>query len=280
MPPYYAFVVCLILAEASGVVLLAPSDKLHALTYTSNYYSGRSWFMGHTWSLAVEEQFYLLWPATLVILGKRKALYAAALFVLVSPLIRIAIWSTHPYPAELVGFTFETIGDAIAVGCVLAGMRPWLIEQTWYHRFLKSTLFIAVPIFMFSANLLNGRPRLFLLVGYTVMNVGIALCLDWCVTFYTGRVGRILNSRPLVFIGVMSYSIYLWQQVFLNRYSSSVTSSFPVNLMLVSILALSSYYLIERPCLRSRQFLEAKLFNRRSDKFPIQKSECERAGNL
>lgn len=76
-PPYYALIASLVLAQALGFLSLAPGDVLHALTYTSNYDAGRSWSIGHTWSLGVEEQFYLLWPACLVLLGARRALVAA-----------------------------------------------------------------------------------------------------------------------------------------------------------------------------------------------------------
>src|SRR5215475_4830380 len=77
-PACYCMVAALILFRMSGWISLTPRDVLHALTYTSNYYPGRSWSIGHTWSLGVEEQFYLLWPAALVILGRRKGFVAAA----------------------------------------------------------------------------------------------------------------------------------------------------------------------------------------------------------
>src|SRR4051812_33530313 len=60
-PPYYAFILALVAAQALGWLQLASRDVMHAMTYTSNYYLERSWFTGHTWSLSVEEQFYLLW---------------------------------------------------------------------------------------------------------------------------------------------------------------------------------------------------------------------------
>ena len=56
-PPYYTLLAALGLASVFGAVTLAPHDLLHGATYTSNYYLGRSWFLGHSWSLSVEEQF-------------------------------------------------------------------------------------------------------------------------------------------------------------------------------------------------------------------------------
>ena len=153
---------------------------------------------------------------------------------------------------------FETIADSIALGCVLAGTRGWLHSQPFYRRILDSRLMIIVPLIVLAASALHDHPGLAFLIGFSVMNVGIALSIDWCVTNHDGIVGRALNSRPLIFIGVMSYSIYLWQQLFLNRESGSVLCSFPLNIVLVAACSLGSYYLIERPALSLRRHLQEK----------------------
>jgi len=260
-PPYYLLLAILFLAQACGWLALAPRDALHTLTYTSNYYPERSWYVGHTWSLSVEEQFYLLWPAVLLLAGRRRALWAAGGFVLVSPVLRLILY--YAFRGYAIGHTFETVADSIAVGCVLAGARGWLKQQRVYQRFLQSRWFYLVPLAVVLASALYDRPRLYIFFGFTIMNIGIALCIDWCVTHDTGRVGALLNCRPLVFLGVMSYSLYLWQQPFLNKSSAALVTQFPLNLILVGAAALVSYYLIERPSLRLRQRLEARLFTRR-----------------
>jgi peptidoglycan/LPS O-acetylase OafA/YrhL len=95
-------------------------------------------------------------------------------------------------------------------------------------------------------------------VGLFVVNIGVAACLDWCVTLPAGRIGRFLNTAPLVFVGSMSYSLYLWQQLFLNRSSSNTMSAFPFNLALAVAAALASFYLVERPSLRLRRWIEKR----------------------
>jgi peptidoglycan/LPS O-acetylase OafA/YrhL len=266
-PAFYVFVFALIALEAAGFLTLNPGDKLHALTYTSNYDPGRSWYVGHTWSLAVEEQFYLLWPAVLLVAGRRRGLALALALVVAAPLVRLAIWQANPTESSGVGHRFETVADSIAVGCLLAGFSGRLLASRLYRRLLESPLMALVPIAVVAASCLGDRPRINFLVGFTAMNVGIALCLHWCLENATGRIGRVLNARPLVWVGTLSYSIYLWQQLFLNRYDAAMPG-FPVNVALVAVAAMASYYLIERPALRSRPALERKIFGERKRREP------------
>jgi peptidoglycan/LPS O-acetylase OafA/YrhL len=249
----------------AGWIKLAPGDVFHALTYTVNYHAERSWFIGHAWSLSVEEQFYLLWPAVLLFVGKRRGLWIAFSVIALCPLIRLSIWYLFPSLVRYeISYRFETVADSIAVGCILAGLQEWLKLQGLYHKILESKLFILVPVVILYASLLPNSSRMNLLVGITVQNIGIAACIAWSITNYTGKIGKVLNSKPMVFIGVMSYSIYLWQQPFVNPKSLAVICRFPLNLILVGAASLISYYCIERPSLRLRQRMETKLFAQRS----------------
>src|SRR5436190_875014 len=259
-PPYYAFILVLIVLDAARWITLSSGDLVHTLTYTANYHAGRSWNVGHAWSLSVEEQFYLLWPAALLVLGRWGGLRVALAFIAAAPLVRLGLWTLVPAARDTVGVSFETVADAIAIGCVLALGREWLHRQPRYRQLLRSRWLILAPVVALLAGLLAELPRLDFLFGFTLRNVCIGLCIDWCVTYPTGRVGRILNSRPLVFVGVISYSIYLWQQLFLNRHVVAAPTSFPLNLALVVLAALASYYVVERPTLRLRQRIEVRLF--------------------
>jgi peptidoglycan/LPS O-acetylase OafA/YrhL len=252
-PPYYVYLAAVTAAAGAGAVQLAPHDGIHAVSYTSNYYAERSWFVGHTWSLSVEEQFYLLWPAVLILAGVRRGIWIAALVVLTAPVIRVLEWNLLPAFAAGIGHRFETVADAIAVGCVLAGVREFLHRHRLYMRALASPLFVVVPLAALLGSLTHDHPQVWFGAGMTVTNVCIALIIDWSVTFHQGRVGRLLNAAPLVFVGWISYSLYLWQQPFLNRASASDLTAFPVNLSLAVLCALASYFFIERPSLALRK---------------------------
>lgn len=262
-PAFYAFVLTMIVADAVGWIELMPRDTLHALTYTMNYHIERSWYVGHTWSLAVEEQFYLIWPAMLVICGVRRGVWVAVAYILLAPAVRVAMHVLAPDHRALIGESFETVFDAIATGCLLAFARGWLHERTLYRSLLRSRALLLLPVAVFVWNYYSGYISAWYTVGVTFVNLSIAVCVDWAIDNPHTPFGRVLNLRPMVWIGAMSYSLYLWQQVFLDRRSDLFIHSFPVNIALLLGCAMLSFYLIEEPCLRLRQSLQRRLFAKR-----------------
>jgi peptidoglycan/LPS O-acetylase OafA/YrhL len=258
-PAFYAFLAFVALLQALGAVGLHPGDLARAATYTMNYQRDPSWWLVHCWSLAVEEQFYLLWPAMLVLVGARRGFVIAGLFVLGGPVIRAVAWKAFPNDREIIGVTgFGTIGDTIAAGCVLAGMRGWLDASARYQRFMRSPAAILAPAGLVLGYLLHVLvPYARVTVAPTMINVSIALCVDHCLRNPAGVIVRFFESRPLVIVGMGSYSLYLWQEPFLNKGSGwGVVGSFPINVALAGLAAAASYFLVERPVLRWRERLE------------------------
>jgi peptidoglycan/LPS O-acetylase OafA/YrhL len=257
-PAYYVFVATLVVLTALGAFAVTSNDLVHALTYTTNYDPGRTKQVGHLWSLAVEEQFYLLWPLTIIALGLRRAWAAALVVVIAAPLLRALEYHFFtPEWQELVNNTFETTADAIAMGCLLALTLDRFVRRRWFLRILDAPWVIALLLVV--ALILGKWGVSNLLLSVSLLNVAVALAIAYCVLRPASLAGRFLNLRPLVFIGVLSYSIYLWQQLFLNRESQSLIATFPVNLVLVAMCALGSYYLVERPFLRWRPRVELRL---------------------
>lgn len=259
-PAFYVFVVALMLADALGWVALHDGDVLHALTYTTNYHRDRSWELGHLWSLAVEEQFYLLWPLMFLLLGVRGAIAMAAAYLVIAPVVRVVTWQLYPEQLPGIGETFQTVADAIATGCVLATARAWLAERPAFLALQRSPwTVVSLVLLIFVINHHAGSITISYPVGETALNVCIALFIDWCLRNPSSRLGAFLEWRPIAYVGVLSYSLYLWQQPFTNRERDALVTSFPINLLCIVVAALASYHLIEKPFLAWRQRLEGLL---------------------
>ncbi len=235
------------------VVLAAHSlrrvDIASAYGYLANYNLSRPWIIGHLWSLSVEEQFYLIWPL-LVCVAFRYRRNLAIGGILMGPPMRIA-FKLMGFSGSAIGFYFPCVADSLATGCLLAILWPrmnvWMprLHGRWVALLALGAL--SVPFWAdLSARI--GVPAS-QIVGITLMNVGIALCVDRVVR----RPPAILQHPVLTRIGVLSYSLYLWQQPFLNRSSAAWYTAFPVNLMLALSLAAVSYFGVERPFLRLRE---------------------------
>jgi len=267
-PAYYAFILLVwFFSTVDSRLVLSRLDLIHAATYTTNYHSIRGWNLGHAWSLAVEEQFYLIWPLVFALFRSRVSLWVACFWLVLAPLARgllLALPDGTSFLQQNVGFSFETVSDAIATGCLLALVR----QKAWsfgpYRAVLESRFFFLVPLLGLVSASLGGLKAYvspttdwwltaaFQLVGLTVVNVCIALIIDWCIRSKETVVYAMLNGRFIVYLGGLSYSLYLWQQLFLNRGSTAWYAAFPQNLVLAFVAALLSHRFIEQPFLRLR----------------------------
>jgi len=210
-----------------------------AVLYLANFDPLRPWFLGHLWSLSVEEQFYFLWPSVLKKWYRRRVGILLAV-VAVAPMYRVLCYALKvPGGGDE---TFPAVADNLAIGCLLAifassipRIRPW------------AGLCMLLPIVLVPLFLAVTRSRTFLLLFllWPLLHVSIAgVLLHVVQTPY-----RWLNFAPLVWLGKISYSLYLWQQLFAYGHHSR-----PLYFLLFALaLACLSYYLVERPMLRLRE---------------------------
>ena len=252
-PAYYAYLGVIALAGALGVISLHRNDLLYGLTYTVNYVMpSSSVFVQHAWSLAVEEQFYLLWPALLVLLGRRRGLQLAVLYICLAPIIRVIVHESLPDAIKgTIRYRFETVADALAVGCVLAGYRARLWAIPAYRRLLSTAWFWLLPLAVVALSFIKSH-AFQAIVGASIMNLLIVAMVDRFMRRSTDPIGVLLNTKTFAAIGVLSYSIYLWQQPFLASHQIVWWAAIPMGLILTLLAALASYYLIERPFLALR----------------------------
>ncbi|MCA9767724.1 MAG: acyltransferase, partial [Gemmatimonadetes bacterium] len=262
-----ALVAMVVGVVAAALALGWPADERRALaidatatlTWWANWRqaAGQSyWDAGeslfrHAWSLSIEEQFYLLWPVAFTLLAMRGRVRWVVAVLALGPISRLVTWRFFPSWQLMIGETFPTIADALASGVLLAIMRDRWHAMPSYRRLLRSGMLGLLPLGILLLNKLNAEVTVFgWLLGETMINFAIVLVIDRVSSFPDTLSARFLNLPPMVFLGHLSYSLYLWQQPFLPAAPAWVGQTFPVNIGLLFLAALASFYLIEQPFLR------------------------------
>ena len=148
------------------------------------------------------------------------------------------------------------VADSLAMGCLLARLRFWLEARAWYMRLFRP----GYSLGLLALVLLINREMGYTIVqtfGTSVINVALAILNHRSVYLSEDCLGRFLNWKSIEFVGVLSYSLYLWQQLFLNRDSTAWVNTFPQNIVFAVAAALASYLLLEKPLLKLRRRLSA-----------------------
>jgi peptidoglycan/LPS O-acetylase OafA/YrhL len=262
LPPLLFFLVGVHLLTLCGLSESSPRYLALALTFTRNYFPGHFISLRHLWSLSVEEQFYLMWPFLFKRLSDRGASKLLIAVILTAPVVRV-IYALAGASGVAQHWHFESVADGLALGCLLAINQEKLHSNRLYMHFCNSRWpFLVLPCVIFAAAW-QVSPFFYAFVGKSLIFLCAALFLDVSIQRYHSIPGRILNSLPFVSLGRWSYSLYLWQQVFLlEPRGTKPYAYFPLNLALALLAAIVSYYFIELPTIRYGRIL----LNRRSRK--------------
>jgi peptidoglycan/LPS O-acetylase OafA/YrhL len=294
LPALYFFVaiLCILGAVLGWKAMLGPKPWL-SLGSTLFYFSNWVYDIGGlsiTWSLSVEEQFYLLWPPTLFLLLRRGVRLPVIIggLVLVVALVggwRLTLWSSG-VASEGVLAAFmrsyqgtDTRLDAPLIGCIAALWAAWRglpkRSAAWHGMALASAVLIAVACGGEDIRLTFGRPvpdlRLDVLFrgGFTVVALATACLILYMLSNARGLASRIVGTAPLAWVGRRSYSLYLWHSlafhtpaVFLGKAAETATASWSswlllsaAKLCLAFAFSSLSYYAVERPFLRMKSRL-------------------------
>jgi peptidoglycan/LPS O-acetylase OafA/YrhL len=208
--------------------------------------------LGHLWSLAIEEQFYLVWPAVLLFLLRARLRLAlvglgAALVLITAQQVRLYLEGAS---MDRIAYGSDTRSTSIVVGCLLA-----VALLTAARLPLQRLARIVAPLGAASFLILlvaDPGPRTF-----APWSFAVALTSAWLVVLALDRgslFGRTLAVPPLVFLGRISYALYLWHvPVYVTFRLTDSAEWMDIPALAISLAcATASYYLVELRFLRRR----------------------------
>ncbi len=260
-----ALLVLLVTLVLFGLVALAPRDlaKLGSDLAAASTFSSNIWFalqqdnyfspqpaspLLHLWSLAVEEQFYLVWPLLILALCRFDRGRWTAALVTVLALGSLALWADRwGNEARTLAFYLpDSRTWQLAGGALVALIPPWGLTRPAVRQGLGALGLVLVVLSCFIAfDIPGSRSRAVMAVGGTMLLI------------HSGRsvvtlVGRLLSLKPPVFLGTISYSLYLWHWPLLFLPSLVVSRALSnletvVCLLLAGVVSVLSWRFVEQP---------------------------------
>lgn len=262
LPAFFAYIVAIAFMDAVGWLNVDTAHFLSAISQTWNYqvlWIGEPksvagiWYFGHYWSLSLEEQYYLFWPIALIAVPRRQLPALLLCMAFVMPIIRIVWYFLFPEQRGSLGMFFHTASDSLMWGSWLAflmGNPPeWLLRATGNRVFRVVMLLVVLVAQPLAAESWGGKWSLPFGISLNAFGATYFLALLRCHADWR----PLLSTAPLVFLGGMSYSLYIWQQLFLAP-SWAGGPQFPLwaALPLLFCAAWASWRFVERPFLAVR----------------------------
>jgi peptidoglycan/LPS O-acetylase OafA/YrhL len=277
--PAFAMLLLLFIGKT---LLFTPAEEWNArwrevlvvACYVSNYpqiHGVSTTSLGHAWSLSLEEQFYVLWPLLLLLmlrtLSRRQIVTVVIGGILASALLRLALHNQHrlfdslPIHRMKLYSGLHTRADALLCGCLASLLISWnmLPKSQKFLNGLTTGSFVATGIVAFwllrrdllSSQNYNGM--------FTVIAFSVAVVILRLLLAPSGVMVRVLEWTPLVFVGRISYGLYLFHVEPIEWLCPREAGFNPSGIALATALsfaaALLSFYLVEKPFLRLKDRL-------------------------
>jgi peptidoglycan/LPS O-acetylase OafA/YrhL len=260
-------------------------DSLVAFFYVTNWVQAfelraRTIF-SHTWSLSVEEQFYILWPAILMLLLRLKLSRSALAMLVLGGTLCSTLWRASMVGSVPIARMYEgldTRADVLLIGCAIGlwlsgGVAAAARARTivWVRSATPIVLISIVPVLCFVKY--DSRPMLQL--GYLIAALASGVLVIDIVFRATPWLNRMLCWPLVVYVGRISYGLYLWHwpvmklvRQFGSEHGVRLAGVLPVYFILSAALAVLSYELLEKRVLRLKAFFPPQPSGNRSPAQP------------
>ena len=216
------------------------------------YEPPQTWFLFHFWSLSIEEQFYIVWPAVLLLLLRLKrhhALYLVVIAISASAALKIILYLTGATTTRIY-YGSDTRADSILIGCAGAMLLTFGYART--VRAIGSLAPAAAIILAAFVYLSSDGFKPLYLGGFTLVAMCVLSVILYAVSTPTSKAVHLLSGSALVWIGKRSYGLYLWHWPMFEiaRLMPSELLIMPLACILTFAAATLSFRFIEQPFLR------------------------------
>lgn len=254
-----------ILPPREAAVIYENDNFLYSFFYAMNWHRafgfGATGNLNHTWSLAIEEQFYIVWSLFLVgayfFCRNRKQIFLLTLATVLGLTFLRSFRAISGTETTILYYSTESRIDAILIGCGAAMIFGWrLIDREFFRskNFGRAAVFAGALsmaiIFSFS-----HEDRLLYAGAMTVFSISVSLVILWLITNEESYLSRVFAFTPLRLAGQISYALYLWHYAFFEfgkKYFSSGFLQVSVGISLAFAVSVMSYFLIEKPFLQMK----------------------------
>lgn len=268
------------LADASTLRLLGSTKRtvfsvVAALGYLTNWVGvfHVSSVLDHTWSLSVEEQFYIIWPVALVVLyrvGSIRAVRIGAAAVVVVAAIQMAVRSLLGVSAQVLYQSTDAHGAVMLMaGCFLATTMPVgrALQDHALGRLSRQSILIVLASIILLVTTVSWTSSFYYRGGFVLVAGLFALLI--ARSLQPGILARGLSSAPIVWVGRISYGLYLWHipvYVALRSGAPTLNNNLAASLAIVITIAAAtaSFYLVEMPIRKA-----AVRFQRRGNELTV-----------